>query len=104
MSFKEQLVEYPITDWKGASVRVVVELPSLKTSVTSMMVLDTNDMDCLKDLVPPEHIRLLEPAQASMEMIRWRPKQKNAMRVVDMLSNKIALHLAHTVTAALEKG
>lgn len=94
---EERIPEFAVTDWRGARVRVSIELPQLSNSMTSQMVIDSMDLELLKHLNYPSDIDLFEPDERRFELIKWQQNNEKAKRVVDILANKIALQIAHGI-------
>ena len=95
--FKERFAEMHVTEWRGVRVRVTLELPNKASSMTSQMVLDERDLHILQGLKKPKNIELLSDVEASLALTEWDIRRKEAQRVVDIISNKIALDITRAI-------
>ena len=91
--YRENIIEYPINTWEGASVRVTVHHPDRPKSLTSQIILDSHDFETLKWLNPPHDIELVDKNRHHFLLIEWDRNRKQAENIVDMISKKIANHL-----------
>lgn len=95
--FKERFAEMAITEWTGARVRVNIELPRMRNSMTSQIVIDDRDLNLLRNLNQPADLEMLDGDSKHMAVIEWQHKRKDARSLVDMIASKIALDLCHAI-------
>ena len=90
---KENIAEFPINTWEGASVRVTVNHPDRPQSLTSQIIIDKHDFETLRWLNPPKNLEFVDKNQYQFLLMEWDRNRKQAENIVDMISKKIANHL-----------
>ena len=101
---KEMIAEMPITEWEGARIKVSIELPQLRNSLTTQRYIDHRELDELKALEPNKDLYLLldtKPELARFEMMRWESQNRKAKKLLDMISNQISWQLGKAIGEAL---
>lgn len=94
---KQKLIEYPVTEWDEANIRVIISLPGNGHTLTSLMKVDEQAIRQLKNLHPPKHIDKLSPEERMFAYIRWERHALLAEREVQSISNRIANSLADAI-------
>ena len=89
--------EIEITRFNEALVQVRVELPSMTESLTSAIIIDEDDLFVMAKIKPPEELQLLEGMAYHAALIMWEQDAIQARKAIDIVANKVALHLAHTL-------
>lgn len=104
---KEQIPEIPvIRDWGGARVIVTMEVPPLKMTYTSQMIIDERDVEMLRGMLEPKHLenasKLRDIMHFQLMMARWEADRIKAERVLGILSHKISMEIANAISRAFE--
>jgi len=93
----EQIIEYQVTQWEGVRVRVQIESPHKKNTVTSQLIIDRLDIEELKGLNEPEGFEFMDEYQRMLAMGKWEVERKKAMNIVDMIASQIANQLTRSL-------
>ena len=107
MDFRESIYEHSacITDWEGARVRVSIEVPWLRNTMTSQMVISAQDVESLKNLRIPDSILRIEPESSRMiAMHNFKRDSDRAEDLVQTISNNIAHQIACAIAEDTEHG
>lgn len=101
MDFRETILEHNTTQWEGARLRITLAVPQVGNTMSSQMIIDREDINTLKHLNRPEEIDLMKGIPQQIAFTEWESKHKQAERLIDIISNKIALHLARHLASEL---
>jgi len=106
MKQTERLPEFAVTEWRGATIRVIIEHPKLNNSLSYQQIIDDRMLDNLSGLTPPKELRLLydtndiNPSTAAFEFRLWQDRKAKADKIVEMISGQIAWALGRTIEEA----
>lgn len=99
--YDERIAEMPITEWHGARVKISIEVPDARHSLTSMMIIDWRELEELEALKgPPEGLELMDEFQRRFTYDKWRDDRKKADDLVQHIANRIA----HQICAGIANG
>lgn len=93
MDYEENIAEYPVTEWRGARVMVRLDMPRRANTITSQIILSEDDLSYLDGLKRPADLDLMSGLQMQLALTEWDQKKKQANRMVESISNKIAMDL-----------
>lgn len=100
--YNEKIPEYPVvTEWSGVRIRVEISLPWEKHTKTSQMIISREEIQQLEYLKRPEELEILLETRSDIAMLRlfeWEQKNKQAQRVVEIISDMVANHITDSFT------
>ena len=104
MEYRETITEMATTEWRGIRLRVTFDVPQLKNTFSTQMVIDENILDILRDLEIPKEIKLLfdsNPDMGHMELAHWQTRNDKAKRLLNQVSGYLANEICHAIGKGL---
>jgi len=104
MNRLEKIAEYPITEWEGVTVKIIIQHPKLLHTITSQMILDYKMMEDIYYINPPKDFKLMRTKQKIFEYHIWKEKNKRAHDLIRYMSSNIANSILRTLEKELNNG
>lgn len=95
MPLEERISEMPILNWQGCRVRVSIEVPNIKNTMTSQTIIDERDFKQLKYLFPPFELQIDQ--NNSLRMMEYQTERAKAQSLVDVISGRIAAQICRAI-------
>lgn len=100
---KQQIAEYPITEWEGIKVQMILSHPKFTHTLTSQTIFDRHMMDEIEHIVPPKNIDFLRMPERIFEYHEWVKKNERAHDLINYMAKNIANTLLRTLAEEINK-